>query len=87
VYSLWHIGQGDNIEGYEAVDIWGIGGKINAYKIQKKIVHLGVRDERMWLGKGKCSECNSGHGREQSNCVCRCYCTVGAYLNIINFIH
>jgi hypothetical protein len=30
----------------------GIGGKINAYKIQKKIVHPGVRDERMWLEKG-----------------------------------
>jgi len=50
----------------------GIGEEIKAYKIQKKIVHLGVRDERMWLGKRKCSECNGVQGREQSNCVCVC---------------
>ena len=42
----------------------GVRGKINAYKIQKKIVHLGFRGERIWLGKRKCSECNSVKGRE-----------------------
>ena len=53
----------------------GIGGKINVYKIQKKIVHLGVRGERMWLGKRKCSECNSGQRKgAEKLCVCVCVC-------------